>query len=61
MKAPKIFVVVKNNGDQYHLWSVDLCRWFFDEHDAEQWIEKQVNPNYFSIETVEGGDALDEM
>lgn len=56
-KSPSIYVVVQNNGDRYHLWSVDLVAWFFDQSEAEKWIEFSDLKNC-RVEEVEAGSWL---
>lgn len=53
-KAPIIYVVAQSNGDRYHLWSVNLIAWFFDEREAEKWIHFN-NLQNCKVEEVEAG------
>jgi hypothetical protein len=56
MKIPKIYIIVEPIGDRYHLWTTNYITWFFDQREAEDWVEKQPNPGQYQVEEVEGGE-----
>jgi len=56
MKAPNIYVVLKNFYD-YGLTTCEPVAWFFDEREAEKWAESQDKSTYhYEVEEVPPGD-----
>jgi len=51
MKRPTIWIVLEVSGDRYHLWNKEPIAWFFDEAEANDWIND--HPNRKSIELTD--------
>ena len=58
-KLPTLYVVTKESGDGYHVFSRELIAWFFNEKEAEDWADilrgTQGSSTRFSVEEVPGG------